>query len=75
MSVDLYATARRGSALKAAKLDEATVREIRATHAVKEELKRALDQKFSAAAFAARHGVHVNTITKVLTYATWRHVL
>lgn len=64
-----------GSDLPWAKLNDTLVRRIRKEHAVKEQAKRDLDAQFSAEAFAKRYGVHTNTITKVLTYATWRHVL
>jgi hypothetical protein len=64
----------RGTALPWAKLNETLVREIRNEHAAKEKAKRELDEKHSAQALANKYGVHVNTITKVLTYATWRHV-
>lgn len=63
-----------GSDLPQSKLNEKLVARIRAEHREKEKAKRELDERYSAAAFAARYGVSVNTITKVLTYATWRHV-
>ena len=70
----VYGKMARGSELPQAKLNEALVRQIRAQHAAKEELKRVLDREFSAAAFARRYGVGVTTVEKVLSYATWRHV-
>lgn len=70
----VYGHARRGMELGQSKLNDDLVRKIRAEHAAKEELKRVLDANFSAEAFAKRYGVHKNTIDKVLTYATWRHV-
>lgn len=70
-----YGKVRRGEDLPQSKLNDSLVRQIRAEHAAKEKAKRELDAKYSAAAFAHRHGVSVNTITKVLTFATWRHVL
>lgn len=66
---------RRGTELPQSKLNETLVRRIREEHAKKERLKKLLDEEHSAAAIAKRYGVSVNTITKVLTYATWRHVL
>lgn len=69
-----YESAIRGEDLPQSKLTENIVRAIRVQHAAKEAAKRKLDEDFSAAALALRHGVSVNTITKVLTYATWRHV-
>jgi hypothetical protein len=64
----------RGSELPQAKLNERLVAMIRAEHAEKERQKRELDRLHSAEAIAKRYQVSVNTITKVLTYATWRHV-
>ena len=64
---------KRGTELPHAKLNEKLVRLIREEHAKKERLKVLLDAEHSAAALARRYGVSVNTITKVLTYATWRH--
>ena len=57
------------------KLNEKLVALIRRQHARKERLKAALDARYSAEAFALRFQVHKATIDKVLTYATWRHVL
>jgi hypothetical protein len=64
----------RGFDLPQAKLNDELVRRIRAEHAAKEQQKRELDAKHSARALAERYRVSVNTITKVLTYATWKHV-
>lgn len=66
---------KRGIDLPRAKLNDALVQRIREEHAKKERLKKLLDEEHSAAAIAKRYGVNVNTIHKVLTYATWRHVL
>ena len=66
---------KQGSDLPHSKLNATLVRRIRDEHAAKEQAKRELDAKSGAAALAARYGVHENTITKVLTYATWKHVL
>lgn len=65
----------RGVHLPQSKLNDALVRQIRAEHAAKQAIKKVLDDGFSAAAFAKRYQVNVNTIHKVLTYATWKHVL
>jgi hypothetical protein len=65
----------KGSECGQAKLNEKLIKLIRHQHARKEELKKQLDARYSAAAFAARYQVSPNTIHKVLTYATWRHVL
>lgn len=61
--------------LPAAKLNAILVRRIRAEHAEKEAAKRALDAQYSHLALARRYGVHKNTVSKVLSYATWKHVL
>ena len=64
----------RGSDLPQAKLNAAIVARLRAEHEIKERMKRVLDAEFGAAAQAKKYGVSVNTIHKVITYATWRHV-
>lgn len=69
-----YDSAPRGSQCGAAKLNETLVARIRREHAAKEKAKRELDAQYSAAAFAKRYQVAETTITKVLTYETWRHV-
>lgn len=69
-----YERSLRGSALPQARLNETLVRRIRAEFAAKEAEKKRLDALYSAEAQAARYGVSVNTIHKVNTYATWRHV-
>ena len=70
----MYGKVKRGSELGQSKLNEALVKRIREEHAAKERMKAELDAKHSAQAIAARYGVHENTIHKILTYATWRHV-
>ena len=60
--------------LPQSKLNAALVKRIREEHAAKEAAKRRLDEQFSHEALAKRYQVHVNTIGKVLSYATWRHV-
>lgn len=71
----MYGKTPRGMELPQSKLNETLVRRIREEHAEKERQKKALDAQFSAAAFAKRYGVGKTTIEKVLTYATWRHVI
>lgn len=66
---------KRGTALPQSKLNDELVRRIRRQHGRKEALKRKLDARYGAAALAKRFGVSEPTITKVLTYETWRHVL
>ena len=56
------------------KLNETLVSRLRAEFTVKERMKKLLDAEFGAAAQAKKYGVSVNTIHKVITYATWRHV-
>lgn len=70
----VYGKVNRGSECGQSKLNETLVRRIRAEHRMKERLKKLLDQEYSAEAFARRYNVHKNTIDKVLTFATWRHV-
>lgn len=64
----------RGEDLTQSKLTEEVVREVRAQQAAKQEIIRVLNEKFSSAALAKKHGVHKNTMDKVLNYATWVHV-
>ena len=72
--VNMYGKAAHGVELGQAKLNDELVRRIRKQHAEKEATKRQLDQQYSAKAFAERYGVHENTIAKVISYETWRHV-
>jgi len=65
---------RNGSELAWSKLNEKLVRRIREEHAQKEAEIRRLNEEFSAKAFASRYQVSKQTIDKVLTYQTWRHV-
>ena len=60
--------------LPQSKLNAKLVKRIREEHLAKEAMKRRLDEQYSHQAFARRYRVHVNTIGKVLSYATWRHV-
>lgn len=69
-----YARTPHGAALPQSKLNDALVARLRAEHTVKERMKRLLDAEFGAAAQARKYGVSVNTIHKVITYATWRHI-
>jgi prolyl-tRNA editing enzyme YbaK/EbsC (Cys-tRNA(Pro) deacylase) len=69
-----YESGLKGSECGQAKLNETLVARIRRQHARKERLKRLLDAAYSTQAFAQRYGVSPNTITKALTFATWRHV-
>lgn len=69
-----YAKSLQGSALPQARLNETLVARLRAEFEIKERIKKMLDAEFGAAAQAKKYGVSVNTIHKVITYATWRHV-
>ena len=69
-----YEKSLRGSALPQSRLNETLVARLRAEFEIKERMKRMLDAEFGAAAQAKKYGVSINTIHKVITYATWRHV-
>lgn len=69
-----YARAKQGSELPQSKLNDTLVARLRAEFEIKERIKRMLDAEYGAEAQAKRYGVSVNTIHKVITYATWRHV-
>ena len=69
-----YLNVRRGEDLPQSKLNAETVKKIRRQHDRKQRLIARLNERYSAEAFAARFGVHPNTIAKVLTYETWRQV-
>lgn len=69
-----YARSARGSDLPQSRLNETLVARLRAEFEIKERMKRLLDAEFGAVAQAKKYGVSVNTIHKVITYATWRHV-
>lgn len=59
--------AARGTRLPQSKLDDAKVREIRATHVP-------FSRTDGAPAIARRLGLHQRTVEKVLSFETWRHV-
>lgn len=65
----------RGEELPQSKLNATLVRRIRADNQRKADAIKALNAQFSAAALAKKYGVGKTTIEKVLTFATWRHVL
>lgn len=56
------------------KLTKENVIEARKLHAEKEETIKKLNDSFSAAALAARYGVHVRTMEKALHGYTWSHI-
>lgn len=63
--------AKQGADLPQAKLTAATVALIRRQHDRKLRLIAKLNETYSAAAMAARHGVHVRTIEKALRRESW----
>ena len=69
-----YLKSMQGSDLPQSKLNDTIVRRIRTEFALKERIKKLLDAEYGAEAQAKRYGVNVNTIHKVNTYATWRHI-
>lgn len=69
-----YEKCTRGADCHNAKLTDEVVRRIRSEHAAKQAEINRLNDTYSAAALAKRYGVTEPTITKVLTYQTWRHV-
>lgn len=73
-TVEIYSKAKRGLELPWSKLNDTLVKRCREEHAMKERMKRELDEKYSAAALAAKYGVSVSAMEKVLSYQSWRHV-
>ena len=69
-----YLKSLQGSDLPQSKLNDSIVRRIRREFDLKERIKKLLDEEYGAEAQAKRYGVNVNTIHKVNTYSTWRHV-
>lgn len=64
----------RGAQLPQAKLTPEDVRHIRELHAFKQaEIKR-LNETLSYEAIAEKFDVHPNTIDKIISFKTWRHV-
>ena len=69
-----YEVCARGEALPQSKLTDEQVRKIRQEHADKQAEIERLNAAYDARALAKKYGVSKATITKVLTYQTWRHV-
>ena len=69
-----YLKSLQGSDLPQSKFNDSIVRRIRREFDLKERIKKLLDEEYGAEAQAKRYGVNVNTIHKVRTYSTWRHV-
>lgn len=65
----------RGTELPQAKVDDETVREIRRLHARKQRLVKLLNDKYSTRGLGERFGLSKPAVDKIVTYATWRHVL
>jgi len=73
-TVDNYLNVKRGNELPQSRLTDTVVTEIRKLHAEKIETIAYLNEQYSAKALAAKYGVHIRTIEKVLAYETWRHI-
>ncbi len=65
----------RGAALPQSKLTDLQVYEIRAAQEKREDLRAHIRETLSNDALAARMGVHVRTIEKVLNGGAWAHLL
>lgn len=63
-----------GTDLPQAVLSEAAVIEIRAAREKRDDLRAHIKANLSNEAMAAKFGVHVRTIEKVVGYGSWRHV-
>lgn len=79
MTRDEYLTrthefAKRGVDLPQSKLLPLEVVAIREAAVRREAMRREITEALSNAALAAKYGVHVRTIEKVLSYEGWRHV-
>lgn len=64
----------RGSDLPFAKLDEATVKAAREEYERARFALRYIQQHYSIAGLARKHGVSYGAMEKALNYSTWRHV-
>ena len=65
----------RGQALPQSKLSDAQVMEIRSAQEKREDLRAHIRDSLSNEALAARMGVHVRTVEKVLSRETWAHLI
>ena len=64
----------RGQELTQAKLLEIDVVDIRSAHRQRLKLLDYIRQNLSNEALAKKHGVHVRSIEKIVSYETWGHV-
>lgn len=64
----------RGVDLPQSKLTEENIQEIRAAKAKRADLLQHIKEHLSNECMAAKFGVHIRTIEKVVGYGTWRHV-
>lgn len=70
-----YEFAPRGQALPQTKLTDDQVREIRSAQEKREDLRAHIRENLSNEALAARMGVHVRTVEKVLSGGAWAHLI
>jgi hypothetical protein len=56
------------------KLNDDDIVAIRSASTQRAKLRQHIKAELSNEALAAKHGVHVRTIEKVLAYETWGHV-
>lgn len=70
----MYAKCKRGEDLPGSKLTEQNIVDIRAADARRRAEIARLQAEISREALARRYHVHVRTIEKALSYASWRHV-
>lgn len=66
--------AARGQELPQSKLLDIDVVSIRSSVRQREALLQHIRDNLSNAALAKQHGVHVNSITRVVQYGTWSHI-
>lgn len=70
-----YEFAPRGQALSQTKLTDDQVREIRSAQEKRRDLRDHIRDNLSNEALAARMGVHLRTVEKVLAGETWAHLI
>jgi hypothetical protein len=67
--------ARRGQDLPQTKLLDLDVVEIRSAARQREALRKHIRENLSNEALAAKFGVHVRTIEKIMMHDTWSHIV
>lgn len=70
-----YEFAPRGHDLPQTKLTDAMVMEIRSAQEKREDLRAHIRDNLSNEALAARMGVHVRTVEKVISGRSWAHLI